>query len=434
LLKKIVFRLLFFPILFASLTGCNVSIPFINPHANALTGLTLPVGSLWKAPVSASGGLDWDLASPAAAEQHSGYLLAGQNIKTTAFADKPYSEGNQQDDVQMNMRKMAETDRVFAVVGTSTNAATMRAASLVNFFNLPMLIPSVGGDNLLPSTNQWAFRLSAPGSAYASYLFGTLIKSPLAASPSGASKPAAAATTTQNGIRLAIIYEANTFGESAAVATARAAMNQGMNLVTYASFKADNPEIQKLSDLVDAARSGQVQLVYLISSDPAVAKLLVGAFHSQAAYSPLLIGQAGGFSNQAFLSSPQAEGVYVLRQELDRTSCPVDITSTDQAQNYAALNLLDQAVQEAGNNMPRPWWNILPGQSLDAAQLTVLREKVRDALKTYNADLPCMGKVAFDNTGQNKLLRFETIIVQAGKVNVVSADAFQHVLPQVSSN
>jgi ABC-type branched-subunit amino acid transport system substrate-binding protein len=423
-------------VLLLGVAGCSLPIPFLGgPQATLLTGLTLPIGSLWKAPVSTNGSLDWESASPAAVEQHTGYLLARQSITGTTFADKEYSEGNQQDDIQMNMRKMVETDRVVAVVGTSTNTSTMRAASLVNFFSLPMIIPSAVGDNLLPSNNLWAFRLSAPGSAYASYLFGTLIKTPPAASPSGAAAPTPAANAAaQQGIRLAIIYEANTFGESAAVATAHAAMKQAMNIVTYSSFAADNPDVTKINDLADAAKTGQAQIVYLVSSDPGVAKMLAGAFKNQTGYAPLLIGQAGGFANQAFLTSPQAEGVYVLRQELNRSSCPADINSTDQAQNFAAINLLDQAVQEAGKSFAKPWWNLFPAQNLDATQLPLMREKVRDALKTFNADLPCMGKVAFDNTGQNKLLKFELVTIRSGMVNVVPVGVFQQALPQVSPN
>ena len=299
-----------------------------------------------------------------------------------------------------------------------------------------MVIPAAVGDNLLPANNLWAFRLSAPGSAYAGYLFGTLIKNTQTpvATPSAPAAASGGPAASQPALKLAIIYEADTFGESAAVASAHAAMNQSINIVTYASFPADNPDLNKLNDLASAAKTGQAQVVYLISSDPSVAKMLVSAFRNQSGFSPLLIGQAGGFANQVFLASPQAEGVYILRQELDHSACPVDITSSDQAQNFAAVNLLDQAIVAAEKNMPHDWWNPFPMQNLDATQLSLLREKVRDAIKVYNADLPCMGKVAFDNTGQNKLLRFELVTVQNKTVKVVPVAGFQQVLPQASQN
>jgi hypothetical protein len=78
-------------------------------------------------------------------------------------------ESAQSDEVQVAVRELVEDEKVLALVGATSNEATMRAASLVNFFNLPMIVPTAGGDNLLPSNNLWAFRLSAPGSDYASY-------------------------------------------------------------------------------------------------------------------------------------------------------------------------------------------------------------------------------------------------------------------------
>ena len=412
-------------VIFITLTGCTVK-------ANLLTGLTLPIGSLWKAPVLGSA-ISWDTASPAVIEQHSGYLLAQQAVTEVKLDDREYSEGSQQDDIQMNLRKMAETDHIFAMVGASTDASTMRAASLVNFFNIPMIIPSATGDNLLPATNQWAFRLSAPGSAYAAYMFGTLIKSPQVSTPVATPAPGAP-SVLNNGLRLAIFYEENTFGESAAVASARAAMKQAMNIVLYRSYTPDNPEQAKIQDLADTAKQDDAQVVYLISSDPSTALMLTAAFQAKTGYYPLIIGQGSGFASQVFLSSSQSEGVYVLRQKLDSSSCPADITATDQAQNYAAVYLLGQAVQQAGLSMPKPWWNVLPSQALDSTQLKLAREKVRDAIKTFTADLPCMGKVAFDNTGQNKLLQFELVTIQNRMVKPVSIASFQQALPQISPN
>jgi ABC-type branched-subunit amino acid transport system substrate-binding protein len=400
----------------------------------------VPVGSLWKVPLSANGDLNWDGAADLAKEEHDGYLLGRQTFKDAKFSDREAGEGSQTDDIQITVRKMAETDKVVAILGSTTNSATMRTSSLVNFFNIPMIIPSATGDSVMPSTNVWAFRLSAAGSSYASYMFGTVIKqSKLTASvtptpvPNG--KPTvkkAETTTANNGIKLAILYEQNTFGESAAVATARAALKQGLNIVVYSSFTPENPDASKLNTLVDNVIQQAPQLIYMISNDSDTAITLMATLRSRYADQafPMAMGQAGGFTSTAFQQSDEADGVYVVRQKLDRSNCPAEIETINQAQDYAAVFLLNLAVKQAESLMPRTWWNPLQAKDQETKDLTSFREKVRDTLKVINVEVPCLGMVAFDNTGQNKLVEFELTQINGGSADTVSIEDFQQSLPQ----
>jgi ABC-type branched-subunit amino acid transport system substrate-binding protein len=66
-------------------------------------------------------------------------------------------------------------------------------------------------------------------------------------------------------------------------------------------------------------------------------------------------------------------------------------------------------------------------------ETVTLREKIRDALKVTNMEIPCMGKVAFDNTGQNKLLTFEIIMMRNGTTSIVTAVEFKKILQEKSS-
>ena len=107
-------------------------------QSSSISSQDFPIGSLWEVPVDDSGEVDWWYASSVASEQHTGYTLAGENLEDYAFEDVISSEGNQQSDVQVAIRSMVEDDEnpVVALIGATTNEVTIRAASLVNFFNV----------------------------------------------------------------------------------------------------------------------------------------------------------------------------------------------------------------------------------------------------------------------------------------------------------
>lgn len=379
----------------------------------------LAVGSLWAAPAG-EGKLDFNSAAPQAREQHAGYLLGSQNLTDPDYAEKAAAEGNQADDVQVAVRRLVEEEKVVALIGATSNEATMRAASLVNFFNVPMLIPTAGGDNLLPSANLWAFRLSAPASAYAGYLFDTLMVKPV---------ESGSAVVTP-GLRVALIYEENTFGENAAVAAAQAAMRQQMEIVLYSSFSSQAPDPERIRALATSALTQGAQLVLLVSNEPDVALTLVRTFrnvYSGKGLLPMLVGQAGAFASAEFLQTGDAEGVYVLRQKLERAGCPAAIDSIYAAQTYAAVSLLDQAARQVKDSLPvqNKWERLLPNRQEPPDTLPAVREKLRNAIRASNYSLPCIGPVAFDNSGQNKLVRFELVQVSGGEVVLRSTEEFQ---------
>ena len=368
-----------------------------------------------------------------AVEQKSGYE-AGLEAASTTFETKNIIETAQQGDIQRTFRDLAEDPQapLLAILGATSNNASSHAASLANFFNIPMLVPSASGDNLFPSNNLWAFRLSAPGTAYANYLFGSLItKQAMDTISSALGSPVGVVPQ----LKIAILYEQNTFGESAAVATATAAIAQSIKIGVYSNFKPDNPDPASLKLLANKVKEAGVQLVYLVSSDPGMAKNLVQTFRSvfDAQSMPILVGQAGGFAALDFLGSAQVAGVYVLRQQIDRTNCPANIQSGYDAQSYAAVYLLDQAVQQARTNLAGASKQFsLSG--LAAPTALQRREAIRDALKLTNIDVPCLGKVAFDNAGQNKLLKLELIKGTKGQAAANSAIEFLDALKKRLAN
>ena len=372
-------------------------------------------------------------AAGIALEQENGYD-AGFKVVDTQFDIEPVDEGAPQSDIQRTIRDMVQgkvkdkdVPPLLALLGATSNEATSHAAALVNFFNVPMLIPSANGDNLFPSNNLWAFRLSAPGAAYANYLFGKVVTKQ--AMDAISIKPSDSVFGDPPQLKVAILYERNTFGESAAVATATAVMAQSVSIRVYDNFKPDNTDPESLKTLAKKVKDAGAQLVYLISSDPALAKNLTqtlrAVFDSRSM--PIMVGQAEGFAARDFVDSKESEGVYVLRQKIDHKSCPPGVKSIYDAQSYAAVYLLDYALQQANENLSGIVKQFsLGGKSGSAIQQQ--REALRDALKQINVNAPCLGKVAFDNTGQNKLLNLELIRIIKGVEVDATTENFLNVL------
>jgi ABC-type branched-subunit amino acid transport system substrate-binding protein len=374
-----------------------------------MTAAIPSIGVVSAAPVSGNG-------QPVgiALEQKNGYN-AGLKAVNGRFAFKYLDESQSQGDIQRSVRDMVQSTEMplVAMLGGTSNDATSHAAALANFFNVPMLAPSANGDNLFPSDNTWAFRLGAPGEAYAGYLFGNVLTSQSV----GAISVVPENAFFKPELRIAIVYERNTFGESAAVAAAEAVMAQSLKIKVYVNFDPRETDPAALQKLVDKVKTANTQLVYLISSDPTLAGKLVQVFGASfdKESMPILVGQAGGFSARDFLNSKEAEGIYVLRQQIERSRCPANIQSSYDSQTYAAIYLLNQAVQQA---------------NISGLTVQKQREAIREKLKEINLNVPCLGMVAFDNAGQNKLIKLELVRIQNGKVQPVSTADFLASLKQ----
>jgi len=362
-----------------------------------------------------------------ASEQQIGYDLGIKN-ETEEVQLIQAGEGDKKDDVQLAIRSLVEKERVMAIVGGTSNEATMRAASLVNFFNIPMVVPSASGEELLPSNNLWVFRLSAPSSSYANYIFGTLLLTPVLAS-SGENP---GSTETAKIPKLAILYEPNTFGESAAVATATAAMKQSTSIVFYGLYPLGENEADRFQVQSEAIKESRAHLVYVISNDPQKAITLVSTLKKAfgSGLVPIILGQGGGFTSQEFLESPEAEGVYVIRQALDKTICPQEVDSIYKAQTYAAIYLMEEAIQQADEAMPRQAWlsSVLNPQ---ANVLSAKREKIRDILKQIDLTVPCMGQVTFNTNGQMKQYQFEILLIKDGKTYGINPQNFRATMDEI---
>ena len=372
-------------------------------RAGSLSETGYPIGGVWNVPAE-DGNADWEAASLLAQEQHAGFLLANE---TADFNVYTFGEGNQQDDVQTAVRSMVEgqaegaDEPVAALLGATSNEATTRTVALANFFNVPMIVPGASGDNLLSDTNLWAFQLSASNSSYAEYLLNSVLnKRVVYQGYEEGFEPE---------LRIAILYEQNTYGETAAVSTATAAMEESYSIVLYDKFPAETPSPARLRALVNLALDKDAQMVVMISSNPDVAQALTETFAELSApqLRPLLVGLASGFTSGQFMASELLDTTYVLRQQMDAASCPAEIESLYAAQNYAAVNLLSAAVTEVDTTASLEEKKL--AINTEDEKLVLYREALRDAIKETDIELPCLGRTAFDNAGQNKFLEFEIV-------------------------
>jgi ABC-type branched-subunit amino acid transport system substrate-binding protein len=349
-----------------------------------------------------------------AAEQKTGYEAA-QSARDNNLGLTQKPESALPDEVQVTVRNMVEgpNQPVSALVGATTNAGTTRMAALANFFNVPMVVPSAIGDNLLPSNNLWAFRLSAPGSEHARYLFNeVLTRQSLAALTTGDEFAAP--------LQLGILYEQNTFGESTAVEVAKAAMAQEVQIGFYGHFTPDAPETTRLIQAFSAMQESGVHLLYIVASNPDSAGMIMRELNKffVAGEAPLALGQSGGFASRQFLESPEAAGVFILRQQIVPDRCPDKIETLAEAQAYAAIQLLNFALEQSQDQL---------GAQQNPSMLDQ-REAVRDSLKASSLNLPCLGLTSFDNSGQNKSLRFEFLYAASGNPRLVGAERLLELL------
>lgn len=402
------FGLMIISLLLLTLTGCG-----------KISSANTSVGVLSAAPAQQAQQGIRDLA----AEQNSGYGQA-EDAKDNRLKINYVLENDPQAELQVLVRNLVQDSKkpVVAIAGATSNDATMQVAGLVNFFNVPMIVPTADGNTLFPSNNLWAFRLSAPASAYAGYFFTELLNTSGSTGSSFAS------------LKIAILYEQNTFGESAAVAATSAAMAQGIPITEYKNFPAENPSAAQLTALAETVKNQRSRLVYVIASNPDTARALVKnlrtSYAADDSIAPIIIGQSGAFTSEAFLGSPDAEGVYILRQYWNKDRCPTNLTSFYEAQSYGAVYLLNYAVGLTNETLSgdKNWFS----RTNPSTELAKFRETLRDRLKETNLNVPCLGKVAFDNTGQNKLLEFELLTIKNGSASVVNtADFIQVVIKKL---
>jgi branched-chain amino acid transport system substrate-binding protein len=359
-------------------------------------------------------------------EQKKGYEMALADINQAGGIQgcpieliyKNEGEETDTEAAQVAVMQLAD-ENVLAILGGTTNDATMRAAAIASYFKVPLLIPSATSDEITQRGNQWVFRLSASNKSDAGTAF-EMVRNELGA-----------------GAKTVILYEQTSYGQSAAVVTATAAIAQEMDVIGYFSYSTQNGDLTALAEQVTEL---EPEVVYIISSDQAQASGLLGTLQMQHLSANMVIGHGPGFMDRSFLYDGNQE-VYtyldhlilvanwatdlpwhgmekykhdfqVYSQEHDQVST---IPVIDNVETYSALHLMAGALEQLTLTTP----NGKKNQDLIGDQLKDYREKLAQALRNLDVNQrdTLFGPVVFDGTGQNMQT---TVLVQVLEGSLVT--------------
>lgn len=330
------------------------------------------------------------------------------------------NEGEEADteSAQVAVLQLAD-ENVLAILGGTTNDATLRAAAIAHYFKVPLLIPATTSDEITQRGNQWVFRLSASNENEAGTAL-EMVRSELGAEAN-----------------IVILYEKTSYGESTAVVVATAAMARDLDVTGYFSFSAQNDDLTSLAEKIKEIGP---EVVYIISSEQEQASNLLGAFQSQRLSANLVIGHGPGFTERSFLFDGH-EKIYDYLDHLILVvnwSTDLPLQETDEyihnfqtyshatgqkgvkpvirnVETYAALHLMANALDQLTPAIP----DEKKEKDLARDQLKEYREELALTLRNLDADHreTLLGTVVFDGTGQNKQ---NTVLVQVLDGNLVT--------------
>ena len=401
------FRLMGLVILF-SLAGCS-ALPF-KVSSEVIPCPGIKVGVLI--------GEDTD---PIAEEQRDGYELALQKINANGGpAGCPFSlvyraeaADGSPNQVYRTVRTLVEEDQVAAILGGTSNQASMFAASLANRFSIPFIIPTSGGAHILPTENHWAFRMDASDVTYSQVAF-EMLKEELG-----------------TGTKVVIIFENTTPGNDAAIVAANAAGKNELTLAGYIPFDSDKMTFDRLLEQVEAV---EPDVVYLIFNQPSLTKSFFQTLDQQKILLPITIVQGSGFGSRAFLYDNKGE-IFTLADRVLLTTPwiyqPGVEGGAQFAKDFAAYTRSKhgQAYQPSAYSA-KAYQSLMVLAStvgngtvvfnqITLSNISTSRENLRGALQSYQENQPLWGKVSFSSDGQNQANVYMTQILDDKAVECI---------------
>lgn len=383
-------------VILLTLTGCSAlkKIPFLK-QAEVAPCPGLKIGVL----IGAEG-------DALADEQRDGYELAlaeanadgGPASCPLTLVYLPEEASGSSNQVYQAVRSLVEEQQVVAVLGGTSSSASMLAATLINRFSVPMLIPNTSSMTALPENNYWTFRVSADDEMYSQAVFDK-IKTEL-----GEEKT------------IAILFEDTSAGHDAAVTAAKMAGEQGYTVVQYSALDASQSGASLVNAWLDEETPPDV--FYLILNEPEQALGLIEALNKVRAALPLTFVQGNGFVSQALLESSEDILGKQTGQMLAVTSWEAQASEDDSedtfltafarytAEKYGAARQPTPHSAMAYNSLRILQMTIRSGSAAwnaaTAANVAAAREALRTDLQAYREVTPAWGTITFTTGGQNQ--------------------------------
>jgi branched-chain amino acid transport system substrate-binding protein len=296
---------------------------------------------------------------------------------------------------------------VLAVIGATHSEATLNAAAIVDYFEVPLVIPSVSNDALLQDGNLWRFRVSPSNNSYAVLAFEMLSE------------------ITDGTLSMGILYEASNYGEDSAIAAANQALAHEFEVLYYQDFPVTNGDF---SGGIEEINQMNPNILYIVSSNPEQAERILAEANLGLNGVNLIIGHGMGFCAQNFVGVPKS-AYWRFSDELAyscswSSTTPLDSGTVDVEQPpfydaSAALELTAAAMEKAFS--ADPLWRLT---LTDPLKVSEVRNLVAQSLRTNGFDLEIdgFGTVKFDGQGQNKAVPVMLQIIDGALNTVYPAD------------
>lgn len=345
---------------------------------------------------------------PLAAEQRDGYEMALDEANADggpagcplSLVYLPEEVGGSTNQVYQAVRSLVEEQKVVAILGGTSSTASMLAATLINRFSVPMLVPNTSSLTALPANNYWAFRVSPNDEMYSQAVYAK-VKDQLG-----------------EGKTIAILFEDTSAGHDAAVTAAQMADELGYAVAQYSALNSSASGAATLA----AWMAGSVpDVLYLIFNDPDQATGMVQALAEIEDPLPLTFLQGNGFINRSFLEGAGEIVQGQVGQALTVTPWSAQAVDEDAGQaaddfqtafeeytrqKYGTARQPTQNSAMAYNSLRVLQMTIRSGSAtwnvVTLADITAAREALRTDLQAYRENTPAWGNIAFSTGGQNQ--------------------------------
>ena len=337
--------------------------------------------------------------NPIAAEQNEGYNLAVQMINESGGihgcplklerAVEVDEEGSIQ--TRDTVRRLVEEKNVIALLGATSNTASMQAVSILQFFKTPMLVPSAGGEHVLPAENLWGFRLQATETSYAQTVF-SMVKDSLG----------------EDG-RVVVIFEDTTEGHDAAVAAVNALEAQGLKAVGY--FPIRSVQSKSYEILPQALNDLRPNVAYIVFNQTDLAAHILAVLNET--QPQFTIARGGGLATQSFLlkqiGQPSAETLLIA------TQWPATVQALEEDPFFQAYAAATTSEENPGSLPSMFTIEAYKGLQIIAAaagrvlatgkaaptETEKFRAALREEMRSYQENTPFWGVINFAAGGQS---------------------------------
>lgn len=337
--------------------------------------------------------------------------------------DLPYSEEDPEKGFYPVIKQAAD-DGVGLLISYTAQSELKQAAKTAEFFGIPLLLPVTTADASDRSNSFPVFTLAPSIQDTVNYLFGSILDSGTRQAVNN--RIFQDAVVEDYSINVGVWYEDSSFGETAAVETARAAIGNGFTLTLYREIdsRLNSTEVRQIFSGFSEEEVRKIDIFLIISDNPGtgISAASFPASETASENKPLVIywyEQAGKTDPVQILDDAQS---VMIRQAIDRLDCPPEITASVDAENLAGASMVESVFADrfpsfqVRNNFPGLFGNATKKEDIIKKSRGMILEQIR----SMDHSAPCLGRIIFDSDGSNSNPRLEMVTGIDGYLRVVT--------------